>query len=78
MKYFTPIIMIIVLVLYLFLEFYVMEKRHKKEVETQHFIDSLKQEILIKDISIGRCEDMWDQLSKIYPKDAEKIKHNVE
>lgn len=78
MKNFAPIIMIIVLIGYFFLEFYTLKQKHKKELKTHHLIDSLKQEILIKDISLGRCEDMWEQISKKYPKDAEKIKHYVE
>lgn len=72
---FFTITMIIVLVIFLL---NLNEFRNKKELKTQYEIDSLKQEILIKDISLGRCEDMWIQLSKKYPKEAEKIKHYVE
>lgn len=44
----------------------------------QTLVDSLKSEISIKDIDLGRYEYMWDQITELHPKDAETIISHTE
>lgn len=41
-------------------------------------IDSLSNEIFVKDIDLGRYEYMWDRITELHPKDVEDIMHTTE
>jgi hypothetical protein len=52
---------------------YVQTKR-----ESEYVIDSLKNELLVKNIVIGTYEDMWERLVIEHPEIIEKIKNEIE
>jgi hypothetical protein len=49
---------------------------YKKQTEV--IIDSLKNEILVKDITIGTYEVMWSSISDIHPELVDEIENQVE
>jgi hypothetical protein len=51
-------------------------RQYKKQTEIT--IDSLKNEILIKDITIGTYEVMWSSISDLHPDIIEEIENQVE
>ena len=46
--------------------------------QTEITIDSLKNEIFVKDITIGTYEVMWSSISDIHPELVEKIENQIE
>lgn len=46
--------------------------------QTEITIDSLKNEIFVKDITIGTYEVMWSSISDIHPELVEKIENQTE
>jgi hypothetical protein len=50
----------------------------QKNKETEQVIDSLKNELFVKDIVIGTYEVMWEKLVIEYPQIIEEIELEVE
>jgi hypothetical protein len=51
---------------------------HEYKKQTEITIDSLKNEIFIKDITIGTYEVMWSSISDIHPELVDEIESKIE